>query len=166
MVSDERTVELKLEPGMLRQLLRLVLESVVAGALASLVLGLAVFIVATQARAATAPGADVRQGTLPLRGDAGKAAAPLLCTARATYEQAKREGRKALPGNLPEGLSYDAIFGGLPQTATAAELELIVGTLLLASALLGCAKVRRRERAPPHVLRNLQAAVRATRRTC
>src|SRR5262252_1029422 len=66
----------------LRELGRLVLESMVAGVFVSLVLGLAVFIVATQAHAQTPPArADVQQGTLLLRDDGGaKAAAPLLFT--------------------------------------------------------------------------------------
>lgn len=66
--------------GAVRQLVRLVLESVLAGAVVSFVLGLAVFIVATQAQAQPIP-APVQQGTLLLRDDAGgKAAAPLLFT--------------------------------------------------------------------------------------
>jgi Ca-activated chloride channel family protein len=82
MISDERAVERKLPRGALRELGRLVLQSVVAGAFVSLVLALAVFIVATQAQAAPAPGGgDVQQGTLLLRDDAGaSAAAPLLFT--------------------------------------------------------------------------------------
>ncbi len=37
---------------------------------------------------------------------------------------------------LPEGASHDAIFGTLPQTATAAELNLLIGlTLLLLAGL-------------------------------
>jgi Ca-activated chloride channel family protein len=77
--------------------------------------------------------------------------------------------KTALPGNLPEGLSYDAIFGGLPQTATPAELEMIVGALLLATAALAWAALRRRDRsgaAQPDALARLHAAARATRRTC
>ncbi len=59
---------------------RLVLESVVAGAFASAVLGLAVFIVATTASAATGPGAP-GQGTLLLRSDATTPeVAPLVFT--------------------------------------------------------------------------------------
>jgi Ca-activated chloride channel family protein len=77
--------------------------------------------------------------------------------------------RTALPGKLPEGLSYDAIFGGLPQTATPAALEMILGALLIASALLACGALRRGGggSAPePDALRRLHAAIRATRRTC
>jgi len=68
--------------GALRELGRLVLESVLAGTFVSLVLALAVFIVATQAQAQPAPSrADVQQGTLLLRDDGGaKAAAPILFT--------------------------------------------------------------------------------------
>jgi Ca-activated chloride channel homolog len=62
-----------------RSLGRLLLESVATGAFVSLVLGLAVFIVATQAQAASQPG-DVQQGTLFLRDTASKTAAPLLFT--------------------------------------------------------------------------------------
>ena len=65
--------------GAWRDIGRLLLESVAAGTLVSLVLGLAVFIVATQAHAAGS--GDVRQGTLLLRdADGGKVAAPLLFT--------------------------------------------------------------------------------------
>ena len=63
-----------------RSLGRLLLESVATGAFVSLVLGLAVFIVATQAQAATSQQSDVRQGTLFLRDAASKIAAPLLFT--------------------------------------------------------------------------------------
>ena len=59
---------------------RLLLESVVAGTFVSIVLGLAVFIVATQVNAATGDG-DTKQGTLILRNDAGAAdIAPLVFT--------------------------------------------------------------------------------------
>jgi Ca-activated chloride channel family protein len=72
----------ELRRGALRELGRLVLESVLAGTFVSLVLALAVFIVATQAQAQATPSrADVQQGTLLLRDDGGvKAAAPLLFT--------------------------------------------------------------------------------------
>ncbi len=64
----------------LRELARLVMESMLAGAFVSVVLALAVFIVATQAEAAL-PAADVEQGTLLLRGgDGARSAAPLLAT--------------------------------------------------------------------------------------
>src|SRR5438445_13733179 len=46
---------------------RLLLESVATGAFVSLVLGLAVFIVATQAQAAASQQSDIQQGTLFLR---------------------------------------------------------------------------------------------------
>ena len=55
---------------------RLLLESVATGAFVSLVLGLAVFIVATQARAAPLP-ASVQQGTLVLRDGESSVTAPL-----------------------------------------------------------------------------------------
>src|SRR3954453_6862939 len=64
----------------LRELGRLLLESVMAGAFVSLVLALAVFIVASQAQAATLAG-EVHHGALVLRdGDGAKATAPLLST--------------------------------------------------------------------------------------
>ncbi|HVO89736.1 MAG TPA: marine proteobacterial sortase target protein [Casimicrobiaceae bacterium] len=44
--------------------------------------------------------------------------------------------RTALPGNLPDGLSYDAIFVGLPQTGTPAEMEMVLGLLALLAAAL------------------------------
>ncbi|MEJ2347213.1 MAG: marine proteobacterial sortase target protein [Gammaproteobacteria bacterium] len=44
--------------------------------------------------------------------------------------------RRALPVNLPHGQQYEKIFGHLPQTATAAPLDLLLGTLLLLSALM------------------------------
>jgi Ca-activated chloride channel family protein len=59
---------------------RLLLESIVAGTFVSVVLGLAVFIVATQASAATGA-SDVSQGTLILRDDGGaQDIAPLVFT--------------------------------------------------------------------------------------
>ena len=59
---------------------RLLLESVVTGTFVSVVLGLAVFIVATQASAATG-GGEIRQGTLLLRDAAGvDVTAPLVFT--------------------------------------------------------------------------------------
>jgi Ca-activated chloride channel family protein len=64
-----------------RDILRLLAESVAAGTFVSLVLALAVFIVATQASAATASAGDVRQGTLILRNaDGANAQAPLVFT--------------------------------------------------------------------------------------
>ena len=44
--------------------------------------------------------------------------------------------RSAMPTNLPDGLSYAAIFGALPQTATPATLQLLIGMLALALAAL------------------------------
>src|SRR5439155_9244731 len=43
--------------------------------------------------------------------------------------------KTTLPGNLPEGLAYDAFYGGLPQTATPAKLELLACLLLMVTAL-------------------------------
>src|SRR5947207_10313310 len=57
---------------------RLLIESVATGAFVSLVLGLAVFIVATQAQAA--PAGDAQQGTLLLRDGESNVSAPLLFT--------------------------------------------------------------------------------------
>ena len=37
----------------------------------------------------------------------------------------------ALPTNLPEGWSHEAVFGQLPQTATPAEMQMLFGTLFL-----------------------------------
>jgi Ca-activated chloride channel family protein len=42
--------------------------------------------------------------------------------------------RRAVPGNLPEGLEHERIFGRLPQTATPARLHLLIGALLLLAA--------------------------------
>ena len=44
--------------------------------------------------------------------------------------------RRALPVNLPNGQQYEKIFGHLPQTATAAPLDLLCGTVLLLLALM------------------------------
>ena len=53
----------------------------------------------------------------------------------------------ALPVNLPDGMSFEAIFGGGPQTATPATERLVAGaTLLFAAAAL--ATLRRRIRRP------------------
>ena len=62
-----------------RSLGRLLLESVATGAFVSIVLGLAVFILATQAHAAGSR-ADVQQGTLLLLDGESKVTAPLLFT--------------------------------------------------------------------------------------
>ncbi|MEJ2093858.1 MAG: hypothetical protein P8X93_01390 [Gammaproteobacteria bacterium] len=37
----------------------------------------------------------------------------------------------ALPVNLPSGWQYEKVFGQLPQTATDAELKILIGMLLL-----------------------------------
>jgi Ca-activated chloride channel family protein len=44
--------------------------------------------------------------------------------------------RRALPVNLPRGQQYEKIFGHLPQTATAAPLDLFFGAVLLLMALV------------------------------
>jgi len=44
--------------------------------------------------------------------------------------------RRALPVNLPYGQQYKKIFGHLPQTATAAPLDLLLGAVLLLLALM------------------------------
>ena len=48
----------------------------------------------------------------------------------------------AIPGNLPHGQEFEAIFGGLPQTATSASRDLAIAlvALLAAMALLGLAR--------------------------
>lgn len=53
--------------------------------------------------------------------------------------------KTALPTNLPEGWSYDAVFGGLPQTATPATLQSLIGAIAL---LLAALAWRLRNRAP------------------
>jgi len=44
--------------------------------------------------------------------------------------------RVAVPGNLPHGQEYEAIFGGLPQTATPILQHLAIAAAALAAALL------------------------------
>jgi Ca-activated chloride channel family protein len=44
--------------------------------------------------------------------------------------------RTAVPGNLPHGQEFEAIFGGLPQTATPATRNVVVAALFLLAALL------------------------------
>jgi Ca-activated chloride channel family protein len=79
-MSGQRTVPAGFGRNALRELLRLVLESLLAGAFVSAVLALAVFIVATQAQAAT-PAEDPSRGTLLLRdADGANVVAPLLLT--------------------------------------------------------------------------------------
>jgi Ca-activated chloride channel family protein len=48
----------------------------------------------------------------------------------------------ALPTNLPEGWSYEAVFGELPQGATDARFNLLLGVLLLAMAATALAARR------------------------
>jgi Ca-activated chloride channel family protein len=78
--------------------------------------------------------------------------------------------KSAMPGNLPQGLVYESFVGGVPQTATPATLELLLGATLLCIAAFGHVALRRRHarllQADPPALRALHAAVRATRRTC
>jgi len=80
--------------------------------------------------------------------------------------------KSVLPGNLPDGLAYDAFYGGLPQTATPAAAQLLAGALLMLAALGGWLAMRRRAVAsvsathpvdPMHVL---DALARAARRIC
>ena len=40
----------------------------------------------------------------------------------------------AVPNNLPEGWNHEAVFGQLPKTATAAELNMLMGLMLLLAA--------------------------------
>jgi len=49
----------------------------------------------------------------------------------------------ALPTNLPDGWAYDAVFGELPQGATDARLNLLLGALLLLAATLAFSMRRR-----------------------
>lgn len=77
MAQGSRTAAAGVDGRAWREIGRLLLESAAAGTLVSIVLGLAVFIVATQAHAA----GDVRQGTLLLRNaDAASITAPLVFT--------------------------------------------------------------------------------------
>jgi Ca-activated chloride channel family protein len=91
--------------------------------------------------------------------------------------------KTAMPGNLPEGLSFEAIYG-LPQTATPAPLYLALGSGLLVAALVLFAFSRRPARVEGRVTRvatpargateaprddpvdALFALVRASRRVC
>jgi Ca-activated chloride channel family protein len=58
--------------------------------------------------------------------------------------------KTAVPGNLPQGQSYEAIFGGLPQTATNAAQSAWLGAIALAAALaLWWAFARQSPRARP-----------------
>jgi len=81
--------------------------------------------------------------------------------------------KTAVPGNLPEGLAYDAFYGGLPQTATPAALQLVAGTLLMLAALCGLVATRRRALVVASALhpagdpvRMLDALAHAARRVC
>ncbi len=44
--------------------------------------------------------------------------------------------RTVIPGNLPQGQEYEAIFGGLPQTATPATRDMLIAAMFLIAALL------------------------------
>jgi len=76
--------------------------------------------------------------------------------------------KSALPTNLPEGESYSAIFGGLPQTATPGPLLLVAGALALAlAAMLAAGRRLARGRDVVHdAVRVVDAAVHAARRVC
>ena len=50
----------------------------------------------------------------------------------------------AVPTNLPEGWNHEALFGQLPKTATAAELNLLIGIVLLLAASVFWIKAKRR----------------------
>jgi len=86
--------------------------------------------------------------------------------------------KSAVPGNLPAGLTFDTI-GGVPQTATPAALEILVGLLLLGTALAMHVARRRRATVVARVpdgplgptvrhdpMRALQAVAHAARRIC
>jgi Ca-activated chloride channel family protein len=49
----------------------------------------------------------------------------------------------ALPTNLPDGWTYDAVFGELPRGATDARFNLLLGALLLLAATLAFGMRRR-----------------------
>ncbi len=66
--------------GIVRDVLRLAAEALAVGVFVSLVLGLAAFVVANQARAATPSPTGPRQGTLLFRSPGGDLPAPLLAT--------------------------------------------------------------------------------------
>jgi Ca-activated chloride channel family protein len=54
--------------------------------------------------------------------------------------------KTAVPGNLPDGQSFDAIFDGLPQTATRARFDMLVALAALLAALTFFALSRRPSR--------------------
>lgn len=74
--------------------------------------------------------------------------------------------KTALPGNLPAGLSHEAIFGGVPKTATPAQLQLLLGALLLAVALALLMLQRRRTAVPASTGESLAQRIRAARSVC
>lgn len=55
-----------------------------------------------------------------------------------TLPEGAATASSAMPVNLPDGMSFDAIFGGGPQTATLAVIEFLAGLgALLAAAVIG-----------------------------
>ena len=52
--------------------------------------------------------------------------------------------KTAVPGNLPHGQEHEAIFGGLPQTATPAARDALVAIVLMLVAMTLLALSRRR----------------------
>ena len=76
--------------------------------------------------------------------------------------------RREVSTNLPDGLVFDAIFGGVPQTATPAPLLTLAGVMSLLLALALYAYQRRRVRVTSTIARlsAVDAAVRAARRVC
>jgi LPXTG-motif cell wall-anchored protein len=73
-----------------------------------------------------------------------------------------------LPTNLPDGLAFDSIFGGVPQTATPAPLLTLAGAMSLLLALVLYAYRRRQVRVTSTLARLsvIDATVRAARRVC
>ena len=66
-----------------------------------------------------------------------------------TLPEGATTASSAMPVNLPDGMSFDAIFGGGPQTATPATIELLVGLgALLAAAVVGTLAQRAVARTP------------------
>ncbi len=93
----------------------------------------------TSARRGGAPEEEVRSGVLKLALDHHLVSkytslvAVDKTPARARDELLKSAG---MPTNLPEGWSYDAVYGELPRGATDARFNLLAGLLLLLSAWL------------------------------
>jgi Ca-activated chloride channel family protein len=75
--------------------------------------------------------------------------------------------KTALPGNLPAGLSHEAIFGGVPQTATPAQLQMLIGVaLLLVAFYLVWLRRMRATRSAVRFVDPLGSVVRAARTVC